>query len=172
MQNILGLVRRLYMTLRIACAADAEVALRLDVAHELGCIMVIAVRSAALRDVAAERKNVFDTVFLVFLNHLCNMLTGRGHASQMSQHSDVILLPEVSRNIDRVLARAAACAVGYAHEIRSQRRNLLRCSGYRLIAAARLGRKHLKGEGDLVLLQKFRNFHILYLLHNHSVITV
>lgn len=90
----------------------------------------------------------------------------------MSQHGDVILLLEVSRNIDRVLARAAACAVGYAHEIRSQRRNLLRCSGYRLIAAARLGRKHLKGEGDLVLLQKFRNFHILYLLHNHSVITV
>ena len=27
MQNVLGLVRRLYMTLRIACAADAEVAL-------------------------------------------------------------------------------------------------------------------------------------------------
>ena len=27
MQNVLGLVRRLYMTLRIACAADAEIAL-------------------------------------------------------------------------------------------------------------------------------------------------
>ena len=172
MENVLGLVRRLNVTLRVARAADAEIALRLDVAHKLCRIVVVVMRSAALRNVAAQRENILDAALLVLLEHVRYVLTGGGYAGQMRQNGNVVLFLEVSRDIDGVRARAAACAVGNAHEIRVERRNLLRRLGNRLVGAARLGRKYFEGKSNLILLQKLRNLHIYYLLQFRSEIAV
>ena len=52
-QNILGFIGCLNVTLRVAGTADAEIALRLDIAYQLSGIVVVRMRSTALRNITA-----------------------------------------------------------------------------------------------------------------------
>ena len=70
-QNILGFIGCLNVTLRVAGAADAEIALRLDIAYQFSGIVVVRMRSTTLRNITAQRKNILDTgILILFLPSL------------------------------------------------------------------------------------------------------
>ena len=64
MLNILGLVYRFHMPLRIAGSADAEIAGCLDLSDQLRRIAVILLYLAVLRDIAAQGQHIFNALCL------------------------------------------------------------------------------------------------------------
>ena len=159
MQDILVLICSLSMPFRVAGTADAEIALRLDIAHQFGRVVVIICRCAALGNVPTQCEHVFDPLLPELFQHSGNMLLGRGDAGQVGQHGNAVFLLQVGCDMHGVLAGAAACSVCNTHEIRAKRRDLLRCLRDRFVCAAGLWREHLKGQRDLILFQKVGNFH-------------
>ena len=150
--DIVVLVRALDMAVRIAGTADAEVALGLDVRDELTRIVVVVVWRTALRDVTAQRHDVLEAVLLKLLNHLMDVRLRGGHAGQMWQHLDPVLVPDVLRDVQRKLGGSAARTIGHGHEARVERRHALRRRLHRIVLLDLLRREHLEGKRDLILI--------------------
>ena len=153
------------MLFGVACGADAEVCVRgLEFADELDGVVVVAVVAALLDEfrgqVAAERHHVLDACRLHFFDALVYRILAAGNTGEMGEHRDVELFLEVLRDIERVVAYAAASAVGDAHECGAECRDGFGGRLHVFEAGFLLGREHFKGQAHLVLLQDVDNLHV------------
>ena len=147
------------MPLGVAGAAHAEVAAGLDLPHQLGGVVVVMGRGAPFRDVPPEGQHVADAALLQLAQHLMDVRPGGGGAGQVGQGLHAVPVPDARGDAHGVVAGAAARAVGDAHEVGSEGRNLLRGLCHRLVRVAGLGREDLERQGDFVLAENVNDFH-------------
>ena len=123
MHNIFQAGRALRMHFRVAGTADAEVVSGLlQLPDQLDGMLIIPAAPILIRhvrgNVTAKRHHIFDPRFMDLPDLLPDGIPGGGNACQMRHHRDIVLLLNIFGDIDRIVAGAAAHAVGHAHERR------------------------------------------------------
>ena len=164
MLDVFGLVRALGVLLGVAGGTDAEVGVRgLEFADEFHGVVVVAV-VAAVRDefrseVAAQCHHVLDACGLHILDTLVDCFLAARNTREMGEHRNVELCLEVLRNFERVLANAAACAIGDAHECGAKFRNGFGGGLHAVEGGFLLGRENFERQAHLILFQDVDNLH-------------
>ena len=125
------LVGALGMDLGIARAADAEIAVLLELAHKVYRMAIVPVAAVTRRElrrqVAAQCHHVFDARRLHLGDALLHRVAGGGDAGEVCQRRHAVELFDIFRDVQRVAAGAAARAVGHAHKRGAQAGDLLCC---------------------------------------------
>ena len=164
--DIIGLVRAFRVLFGVACCANAKVGVSgLEFADEFHCVMVVAIATAVCnefrREVATEGHHVLDAGSLHVFDALVDGFLSARNASEVRKHRNVEIVLEVFRNLERVLAHAAACAVCDAHECGVKLCNRFGSCFNVFKTRFFLWREHLEGEAHLVLLQDVDNLHCI-----------
>ena len=144
MADIVLLAGILRMTFGITGCADAKIPGRANVRDQLGGVAVLP-GHIIRRQVPPQGKDIFDARRFKLRQACPHHPPIAGNAGQMGQRCHP-QARDFFRDGRRVLARAAAGAVGHAHIGRRQRRDFPHRLSHRFQPGVRLWRKHLKGE--------------------------
>ena len=163
--DVFGLVGALGVLFGVACCTDAEVAVAfLEFADEFHGVVVVAVLASLLEEfrgeVAAQGHHVLDAGRLHLLDALVHRILAARDAGEVGEHRDAEFLFEVFRDIEGVVAHAAARTVGYAHEGGAEGGDGFGGRPDAFEAGFLLGREHFERKAHLVLLQDVDDFHI------------
>ena len=163
--DVFGLVCAFGVLFRVAGRTDTEVRIAfLEFADEFHGVVVVAVFTPLLDEfrgeVATERHHVLDARSLHFFDALVDGRFVARNASKVGEHRDAEFLLEVFRNIEGVVAYAAARTVGDTHEGGAKGCNGFGGGFHAFEARFLLGWEHFERKTHLVLLQDIDDFHI------------
>ena len=152
------------MDLGIAGAADTQIrGSLLQLPHQIRGMAVIPAAAVGMLqffgDIAPQGHDIGQTGLPDLPDPFCHSLPGGGYTGQMGQRGNAVKILDIFRNVQRVPAGTAACAVGHAHKRGFQGSDSLRGSLDAFEHRLGFWREHFKGDRQGLAGKELTDFH-------------